>query len=197
MNPLGAALHYRGWTWARLRQPDAMEQDPCGAFLSAHIRKTGRDARNWSSSATRWGSMSSTPCASAQNMPIASKAADARAVDCAQPYGDSYDMPNKQETAAIDGMVSDPGKRRRTAPRVASLGLSVDFVVELKRVNTEYRALLRPAHGGLAMPARRRTAKTIRPEMDAVPSSSPPCRPSCHNNGRDPPSRSQSPHPPS
>ena len=81
------------------------------------------------------------------------------------PYVGFYDMPNKQETAAIDGMVSDLEKEEN-APRVASLGLT-DFVAELKRVNTEYRALyvqrMEARNAGKTA-----DSKTIRTEMDAL-----------------------------
>ena len=159
----GAALHYEDADMARLRQLHAMEQDLV-ARSSAHIETA--EMQELEQQRDVLGQYVIDTVRSAQNMPIASKAADARELWIVlSPYVGFYDMPNKQETAAIDGMVSDLEKEEN-APRVASLGLT-DFVAELKRVNTEYRALyvqrMEARNAGKTA-----DSKTIRPEMDAL-----------------------------
>ena len=159
----GAALHYEDADMARLRQLHAMEQDLV-ARSSAHIETA--EMQELEQQRDVLGQYVIDTVRSAQSMPIASKAADARELWIVlSPYVGFYDMPNKQETAAIDGMVSDLEKEENT-PRVASLGLT-DFVAELKRVNTEYRALyiqrMEARNAGKTA-----DSKTIRTEMDAL-----------------------------
>lgn len=158
-----AALHYEDADMARLRQLHAMEQDLV-ARSSAHIETA--EMQELEQQRDVLGQYVIDTVRAGQSMPIASKAADARELWIVlSPYVGFYDMPNKQETAAIDGMVSDLEKEEN-APRVASLGLT-DFVAELKRVNAEYRELyiqrMEARNAGKTA-----DSKTIRPEMDAL-----------------------------
>lgn len=158
-----AALHYEDADMARLRQLHAMEQDLV-ARSSAHIETA--EMQELEQQRDVLGQYVIDTVRASQSMPIASKAADARELWIVlSPYVGFYDMPNKQETAAIDGMVSDLEKEEN-APRVASLGLT-DFVAELKRVNAEYRELyiqrMEARNAGKTA-----DSKTIRPEMDAL-----------------------------
>lgn len=101
-----------------------------------------------------------------QNLPIASKAAAAKALWLVlKPYKGFHDLPNQQETTVVSGMVLDLSKTENE-PHVSSLGLT-DFVNELNLVNTRYqtltdqRTLSREA-------AKTDNSKTLRTEMDAL-----------------------------
>lgn len=101
-----------------------------------------------------------------QNLPIASKAAAAKALWLVlKPYKGFYNLPNQQETTVVSGMVLDLSKTENE-PHIASLGLT-DFVNELNLVNTRYqtltdqRTLSREA-------AKTDNSKTLRTEMDVL-----------------------------
>ena len=156
-------LHYEEADMARLRELHQLEQDLV-ARSSAHIETA--EMAELEEQRDALGQYVINGVRNAQNVPIASKAADAKALWVVlKPYVGFYDLPHTQETAAIDGMVMDLNKEEN-ASRVASLGLT-DYVAQLAMVNAQYRALY--TQRTVARDAAKgEDSKSIRTEMDAL-----------------------------